>query len=170
MAIQKIFRSGMPAFRYVAKNGTHAIFMNGKFITDNKEIEDELMREVGEVGRNKSRHPFIFIDEAEPEFDTEAPTAIDIIKRQAKEEARQELLAEMAAQQARAMNASANVSTSDTASSAGSLLTTAKLVEGSAPNAGVQMLQVSSQPEQATGATAVQLTGLAALKAKMGQQ
>lgn len=113
MALQKIFRSSLPSFRYFSKNGTAAIFINGKFTTDNKELEAELVAELGgeeAIGRIKSLHPFIYVDEKEPTLDTEALSPFELLKLQAKEEARRELLAEMAAQTARAMDASANVS------------------------------------------------------------
>lgn len=125
MAIQKIFKATILSCRYFTRAGIAVNFMNGRFTTDNKAVEDELMEEVGEVGRTKSRHPFIFIDESEAELDTEALSPLELIKLQAKEEARKEVLAEIAAQQARAMDAGANVSSS-TANFAQSLNTTAK--------------------------------------------
>lgn len=126
MAIQKIFKATLPSFKFYFKNGVAANFLNGRFTTDNKALEDELMEEVGEVGRTKSRNTFIFVDENEPELDTEALSPIELIKLQAKEEARAELLAEFAAQQARAMNAEANVS-STSSNHAASVNTTAKM-------------------------------------------
>jgi hypothetical protein len=126
MAIQKIFKSTILSCRYFTRAGIAVNFMNGRFTTDNKEVEQELFEEVGAVGRTKSRNPFIFIDEQEAELDTEALSPLELIKLQAKEEARQELLAEMAAQQARAMDAGANVSSSS-ANFADSLNTTAKV-------------------------------------------
>lgn len=162
MAIQKIFKSAMPSFRYFAKNGTAANFVNGRFTTDNKELEEELMEEVREVGRTKSRHPFIFIDESEAELDTEALSPMELIKLQAKEEARRELLAEMAAQQARAMNADANVS-STSADFKSSLNTTAK-VEASM-NSETPKVQESAAAGAVTGAAGSMAAKLAALSA-----
>lgn len=126
MAIQKIFRSSMPSFKYFFKNGVAAIFMSGKYTTDHKELEDELFEEVGAIGRSKSKNPFIYIDESEPELDTEALTPLELIKLQAREEARRELLAEMATQTARALDSTANVSNTDPAKFADSLNTTDK--------------------------------------------
>lgn len=121
MAIQKIFKSAMPSFRFYFRNGMAAIFMSGRYTTDNKELEDELMEEVGQIGRAKSANPYIYVDENESEFDTEAPTPMQLILLKAKEEARKELLAEMAAEAARAQNAKANVSTTDASKFANSL-------------------------------------------------
>lgn len=131
MAIQKIFKATILSCRFFTKDGVAVNFMNGRFTTDNKRIEDELMEEVGEVGRTKSRHPFIFIDENEAELDTEALSPLELIKLQAKEEARKELLAEIAAQNARALDAGANVSSSS-ADFASSLNNTAKQAEDAA--------------------------------------
>jgi len=153
MAIQKIFKSTILSCRYFTRAGLAVNFMNGRFTTDNKEVEDELMQEVGEAGRTKSRHPFIFIDENEAELDTEALSPLELIKLQAKEEARKELLAEMAAQQARAMDAGANVS-STSANFASSLNTTAKQAEDAAS-------AESKVPETAaTGSMAARLANL----------
>lgn len=172
MAIQKIFKSSLPSFKYFFRNGVAAIFMNGRFSTDNKQLEEEMMEEIGEVGRSKSRNPYIYVDEAEPELDTEALTPLELIKLQAKEEARKELLAEMAVQSARALNASANVSSTDPANFAQSLNTTAKLEASMGTDVTLQALKDAQQqeasqqqekPQDTTKqATAVPLSGLAA--------
>jgi hypothetical protein len=128
MAIQRIFKSALPSFRFFSAAGLAANFINGRFTTDNKELEDSLMKEVGNVGRNKSQHPYIFVDEAEAELDTEALSPLELIKLQAKEEARAELLAEIKAQSARANDAGANVS-STTADFKSSLNNSAKVAD-----------------------------------------
>lgn len=156
MAIQKIFRSSMPSFKFFFKNGVAAIFMNGKYTTDNKDLEDELFSEVGAVGRSKSKNPFIYIDENEPELDTEALTPLELIKLQAKEEARRELLAEMATQTSRALDAKANVSSTDPTKFADSMNNTAKQQESMGTEATLQAL-----PQAATA------TGLAAKLANL---
>lgn len=147
MAIQKIFRSSMPSFKYFFKNGVAAIFMNGRYTTDHKDLEDELMEEVGAVGRSKSKNPFIYIDEKEPELDTEALSPLELIKLQAKEEARRELLAEMATQTSRALDATANVSSTKATNFADSLNNTAKQQESMGTEA---TLQAAKAPEAAT--------------------
>ena len=134
MAIQVIFKSTLPSCRYFTKDGVAVNFMSGRFTTDNKRVEEELLQEVGEVGRTKSRHPFIFIDENEAELDTEALSPLELIKLQAKEEARAELLAEIKANEARALDAKANVSSSS-ADYKASLNNTAKQEEDAAPQA-----------------------------------
>lgn len=167
MAIQKIFRSATPSFRFFFRNGVPAVFMNGKYTTDNKELEHELMAEVGEIGRTKSRNPYIYVDENEPTLDTEALSSLEIIKLQAKEEARQELLAEMAAQQARAMDASANVS-STSANFATSINTTAK-IEAAANGEEVKTPEGEQANQEQAKATVTITGGLAARLANLGK-
>lgn len=108
MTISAIFKSTIPSFSYVLKNGMTAVFVGGKFITDNENIIQELAAEVGSKGRHSSKHPYIFVDEDECEIDSEAPTPIELLKAQLREE----ILAEEAAKRARALDANANVSTS----------------------------------------------------------
>lgn len=134
MAIQRIFKSTLPSFRFFSTQGIAAIFINGRFTTDNKKVEEELMAEVGEVGQTKSRHTFIFIDEDEKELDTEALSPLELLKLSLKEEARAELLAEMKAQTARAMDATGNVS-STSADFKSSLNNTATLETAGESNA-----------------------------------
>lgn len=160
MAIQKIFRSSMPSFKYFFKNGVAAIFMSGKFTTDHKDLEDELFEEVGAIGRSKSKNPFIYVDESEPELDTEALTPLELIKLQAKEEARKELLAEMAAQTSRALDATANVSSTAEVKFSDSLNNTAK----QEASMGVEASLQAAAPATAT-AMAARLAALKANKA-----
>lgn len=126
MAIQKIFKATVPTLRFYCKDGFPVVFMLGKFTTDNKKVEDELMEEVGDIGRHKSKHPFIFVDENESEVDTEALSPAEQLKLKLKEEARAEVLAEIAAANARAMNAAENVSSSK-GDHAASVVTTATI-------------------------------------------
>jgi hypothetical protein len=169
MAIQKIFKSTLPSFRFAAASGLIAHFMNGKFTTDNKRLEAELMDEVGEIGRTKSSHPFIFIDEEEAELDTEALSPFELLKLQLKEEARQEVLREIKEQEGRAMNAAANVS-STSANFANSLNNTAKVTDSingasTFEVAGTEdkaLQQENSEPPQqqaATGLVTLNATG-----------
>jgi hypothetical protein len=169
MAIQKIFKATILSCRYFTRAGLAVNFMNGRFTTDNKEVEDELMEEVGQVGRTKSRHPFIFVDENEAELDTEALSPLELIKLQAKEEARQELLAEIKAQQARALDAGSNVS-STSANFAESLNTTAK------QEADAASMEPKAPEGETAGATLIPAAGntsmadkLASLRANQGK-
>lgn len=113
MTISAIFKSALPSFSFFFKNGMTAVFINGKYVTDDHALIDELSAEVGAVGKSKSRHPYIYVDENEYQIDSEALSPVEIIKLQAKEEARAELLAEQAAAQARAMNGADSTSKSE---------------------------------------------------------
>jgi len=106
MTISAVFKSPIPSFTYHYKNGMTAVFINGRYETDNEALARELFEEVGAVGRTKSRNPYIFIDEDEQQVDSEALTPMEIIRQQAYEQAKADLLAE----QTRALDASANVS------------------------------------------------------------
>lgn len=99
MTIKRVYKSTVPALRYILKDGFNCVFIDGKYITDIELHIKELDEEIGTHGRNKSRNPYMYIDTDEKEIDTEAPTALDIIKQRAKDEARAELLAEQAAAQ-----------------------------------------------------------------------
>ncbi len=100
--ISAIFKSPLPSFSFFFKNGMTAVFMHGRFVTGVKEQIRELMEEVGEVGVNKSRHPYIYVNDYE--IDSEALSPMELVRMKAKEEARQELLEEQRLEQARAMN------------------------------------------------------------------
>jgi hypothetical protein len=166
MAIQKIFRSAMPSFRYFFRNGTAAIFMSGRYTTDQKDLEDELMQEVGEIGTTKSRHPFIYIDEKEPELDTEALSPLELIEQKAYEKARAELLREMAEASARANDAQANVS-STTANFASSLNNSAKIEASMGTDVTMQALATATATAQDAAQTQDAGAKLASLKAKL---
>jgi len=99
MTIKRVYKSTVPALRYILKDGFNCVFIDGKYITDIELHIKELDEEIGTHGRNKSRNPYMYIDNDEKEIDTEAPTALDLIKQKAKDEARAELLAEQAAAQ-----------------------------------------------------------------------
>lgn len=129
MTISAVFKSPMPSFTYIYKNGMTAVFISGRYTTDNEALVKELFEEVGEVGKTKSRHPYIYVDEDEQEIDSEALSPIELIKLQAKEEARAELLAEQKEATARAMNPASNVSSTESASFASSVGTSANIAE-----------------------------------------
>lgn len=156
MAIQKIFKSTVPTLRFYCKDGFPVVFMLGRFTTDNKKVEAELMEEVGEIGRHKSKHTFIFVDENESEVDTEALSPAEQLKLQLKEEARREVLAELAESQARAMNVTQNVSSSNS-DHAASVATTATIAAASSESTG------KDKPATAAPATNVLAAKLANL-------
>lgn len=123
MSIITIFKSHLPSVSFFFKNGKQAAFINGKYVTEIETEIDELRAEIGNYDTTKSNHPHLYVDPAEKEIDTEAPSAIDIIRQEAYEQAKKDILAE----QARAMSASGNVSTGESGSIAASLNNTAKL-------------------------------------------
>lgn len=142
MTISAIFKSALPSFSYHYKNGMTAVFINGKYVTADEALIAEMAAEVGAVGKGKSRHPYIYVDEDECEIDSEALSPIQIIKLQAKEEARAELLAEAAARETAALDAKTNVSVSKSADFAASLgnsntIAQAGAAESTGPAAGV---------------------------------
>ncbi len=163
MTISAVFKSPMPSMSYLYKNGMSATFINGRYITDVEWQIAELAAEVGELGKHKSKHPYIYVDETEKEIDSEALSPIELIKLKAKEEARTELLAEQAEAQARALNSAANVSTTkanDFAQSLGNSNTIAQA--GTAESTGSNDATVT-----ATGSMGAKLTSLSAgLKTK----
>lgn len=123
MSIISVFKSHLPSVSFFFKNGKQAPFINGEYVTEIESEIAELRAEIGEYDSTKSNHPHIYIDPAKKEIDTEAPSAIDIIKQEAYAQARKDLLAE----QARALDPTANISASDAGSIAASLNNTAKL-------------------------------------------
>lgn len=86
MTIRAIFKSRIPNIQYIFKSGKSAPFLGGRYTTDVDTEIDELMAEIVDVGVDKSRHPHIYVDEAESEIDSEAETPIQAIRRKAVEE------------------------------------------------------------------------------------
>lgn len=123
MSVSAIFKSNLPYFQYLFKDGVAAIFIEGRYQTSDEQRIRELATEVGDVGKYKSKHPYIFVDEDEQEVDSEALTPLELIKLQAKEEARKELLEE---QKLAADMVANNTSFSSAVSFANSLNTTEK--------------------------------------------
>lgn len=144
MTILAVFKSHVPNIGYIFKNGKTAPFINGKYITELQTEIDELKAEIGNyinpvindknqvvshdgidvsnnLGAGKSNHPHIYIDPDEKEIDTNAPTALDLIKQEAYAQARKDLEEE----QARSLNAAGNTSTSDAGKTAASFNNTA---------------------------------------------
>lgn len=136
MTITAIFKSPLPSFTYVFKDGMTATFLNGRYLTSDERLIKELAAEIGAVGRTKTRHPYIFIDEDEYEIDSDAMTPIELIKLQAKEEARRELLAEQAAERARAMDAAGNISKSESSNFTNSMNNTASIAAAAMESTG----------------------------------
>jgi hypothetical protein len=87
MAIQKLYKGTIPYFNYLFANGKPAIFLDGRFSTD---VEDEIKQLDAEVA---SKHPFIYIDVQESEFDTTKQDPMTLLR----DKFRAELLAEQAA-------------------------------------------------------------------------
>lgn len=172
MTISAIFKSALPSFSFFYKNGMTAVFINGRYVTDDEALIAELAAEIGAVGKGKSRHPYIYVDESEYEIDSEALTPIQIIKLQAKEEARAELLAEQAAAQATAMNAGANVSISKSESFAASLgnsntIAQAGAAESTGPAVGVGISTGIADAVIASGLAAPATSMAASVGAKL---
>lgn len=86
MAIKE-FSSIFPSCKYCFKDGTEAIFMNGRYRTDNEEYIEELMNEI------KKGHPHIFNPR-------DVDTLVDDPLATFKQRMRAELLAEIKAQEA----------------------------------------------------------------------
>lgn len=135
MSISKIYKSPLPSFNYHFKNGMTATFINGRYMTDNTELSDELDKEIGNVGHGRSNHPYIYIDANEKEIDSDALSPMELIKLQAKAEAREELLAEQEAARQRSMDPSQNISESVQSGFARSITTTDNVQEAISGNA-----------------------------------
>lgn len=131
MAILKVFKSKVSSVSYFFKNGKQAPFINGKFITDIENEIKELMEDIGDIGSDKSKHPHLYVDPDEKEFDTEAPSYEEVIRAQE----RTKVLAEIAAANQLALNVANNMSTSDVGKTAESFASTANLngLDGSTP-------------------------------------
>ena len=54
MAVKAIFKSNLPSFSYMFKNGMAAVFVGGRFETSIEWQIRELAEQVGEVGTYKS--------------------------------------------------------------------------------------------------------------------
>jgi hypothetical protein len=152
MSIRKIFKSHLPSVNYFFSNGMQGAFMLGRFETDIPYQIQELTNEV------KSGHPHIYIDQAEEEIDSEAPTPMELIRAEAYAQAKADLLA------AGAM--SGKVSASDSGKFSDSVANTATIAEaasGSDSGSASQALNAAGAPAAATGAS---LMALSALKSK----
>lgn len=123
MAILSVFKSKVPSISYFFKNGKQAPFINGKFITDVESEIEELMADIGAIGSDKSKHPHLYVDPDEKEFDTEAPSYEETIRAQE----RAKVLAEISAANNLATNPANNISTSEAGKTAESFASTASL-------------------------------------------
>lgn len=54
-----LFKSAVPSCKYIFKDGSTAIFVNGRFATDNEGQIEELKAEI------KAKHPTIYVDAKE---------------------------------------------------------------------------------------------------------
>ncbi len=95
--ISKVFKARFPSCNFIFKDGTKADFLFGTYATSDETKIAELMAEIKNVGKQKSVHEFLYVDENEVEIDSNAPTPIEILQRQMYEQARADLLAEAAA-------------------------------------------------------------------------
>jgi hypothetical protein len=55
-----LFMSTLPSMKYAFRDGHNAVFIQSRFFTENKQHEEELLKEV------KSGHPYIYINPKEP--------------------------------------------------------------------------------------------------------
>ena len=92
-AVHKAFKSTTPFIQMILPNGEVCQFINHLYHTDNEETTRLLMNEIGTVGKTKSRHPFIYVDEDQTEVDPEALTPMAILEKTI----RAKILADMAA-------------------------------------------------------------------------
>jgi hypothetical protein len=90
MAIKKIFKSTVPSISYIARDGMQCAFIGGKHITDIDSHIAELTAE-----SKSPANPYIYIDEAEAEIDTEALSPLEIIKAEAYAQAKADILRAM---------------------------------------------------------------------------
>lgn len=91
MTIGKVFKSTIPSMNYVFKDGTSIAFLGGKIVLDIEKYSQELLEEVQTIGRHKSKHQYIFIDENEQEIDSEGLSPLEELKAQLKAEAMEEV-------------------------------------------------------------------------------
>lgn len=135
MAIQKVFKSTIESIRYIFKDGKHAAFVAGKYVTEIENEIKELMDEIKNEGRDKSSHPHLYVDPTEKEIDTEAPSPIDVIKAKA--------VADYIASQADSNKDLGNTGTKPVLAGIGTTKTIAA-IDPSVPNAPIVQIPESS--------------------------
>lgn len=148
-----------------------AVFIAGRFVTSDEDQIKELNAEVKQEGASRSSHPYIYIDEADKEIDSEALSPMEIVRLKAKEEARAELLAEQEFERARAMNIN-NVSNTDSDAFKTSIASSRHIAQTLEGASHLEFTKVASASVPEVVVPAVELTGvakLAALAAKKGQ-
>lgn len=162
MTILTVVKSHVPAIGYFFKNGKHAPFIGGKYVTDIAEEIAEFKAEIGNYLDTRSNHPHLYFDPQEKEIDTNAPTPLELIKQQMYAQARKDL----AEEQARATNGAVNVSTSEAGNSALSFNSTAKLdgLDG-VTSSTVTLISPPDQPTLVPPISTAQAAMLAKLKA-----
>lgn len=150
MAILTLFKSKHGAVNYVTPWGDPVGFVNGRYYTFNKKIEDWLKSEA-ETGSGG-----IYIDPEEPEVDTEAAAPIDVLRRKLREE----IIAEVKAGK---LNVAPTVNTGN--SEQGQLAHSTQNTMGTATPQGInatqaKAVQVSGDPNESIGETIrAKLTG-----------
>ena len=87
-SLKKVFKSRIPSINYIFPNGKPAIFVFGKYITDNEEEIAHLTKEI------KDGHPHLYIDDNETEV--QAPASGNELIAGIRAQLRAELIAEMA--------------------------------------------------------------------------
>jgi len=83
MAIKKIFKCRIPNSNFVLASGKNIPFTGGRYITDDPYEIKELMKEIGEEGSDKSKHPHLYVDTKESQIDTTLQDRINAAKAKA---------------------------------------------------------------------------------------
>lgn len=83
MAIKKIFKCRIPNSNFVLASGKNVPFIGGRYITDDPYEIKELMKEIGEEGSDKSKHPHLYVDTKESQIDTTLQDRINAAKAKA---------------------------------------------------------------------------------------
>lgn len=151
--IRQIFKSHLPSVNFFFSNGMQGAFMMGRFETAIPSQIAELTKEV------EHGHPHIYIDQAEKEIDTEAPTPLEVLRKEMYEQARADLIA--------AGQMSEKVSTSNSGNFAASITNTTNIQEaamGSDTGSAAMALSATDAPAAATGASLMKLSAAAASK------
>lgn len=153
--IRQIFKSHLPSVNFFFANGMQGAFMLGRFETAIPSQIAELTKEV------EHGHPHIYIDQAEKEIDTEAPTPLEVLRKEMYEQARADLIA--------AGQMSDKVSTSNSGNFAASITNTTNIQEAAmGSDTGSAAMAVAAQssdaPAAATGASLMKLSAAAASK------
>jgi len=83
MTIKRVFKCRIPNSNFVLASGKNLPFTGGRYITDDPYEIRELMKEIGEEGNGKSKHPHLYVDEKESQIDTTLQDKINKAKAEA---------------------------------------------------------------------------------------